>query len=202
MYALQSRHLLSGWHGYAVALSCRLFLSGHHQCDKCTAPAMFCGVVLQFQRDGRRRALSSRLVMSHSRPVVGASSVPDRICMPHGGLGHRSAMSAGSLLPRGGSGDGCTVSVGPVQPCGGHEHLRGVCAVCAGLVGLTRPCRVHHGLPRWVVLGFPGRAVRHVSRRRFLPRRCPSGAALSRGYEACEFQKKLCGFPQRGFVIS
>jgi hypothetical protein len=43
---------------------------------------------------------------------------------------------------------------------------------------------MHHGLPCWIVLGCPGRAVRHVSRRRILPRRCPSGAALSRRYVA------------------
>jgi hypothetical protein len=102
MYRLQSRHVLSGGNGDAVALPRWLLLSGGHGCDECTAPAVPCGIVLQRQRIGRRRALSSRLCVSHRRLVVGAGSVPGWVCLSHG-VGRRRAVSARSILPRDGS---------------------------------------------------------------------------------------------------
>jgi hypothetical protein len=151
MYRLQFRHVLSGGNGYAVALPRRVLLPGDHQCDECAAPAVPHGVVLQCQRIGRRRALSSGLGVSHRRPVVGAGSMPDRIRVSHGRFGRRCAVSARSILPRDGLSDGCTVSVGPIQPRSGHELLRGVYPLCAGLVWIARPCWVHHCLPRWIL---------------------------------------------------
>ena len=112
--SMQSRHLLSGWHGDTVALPRWLLLSGHHWCDECTAPAVPRGVVLQRQWVGCRRALSPGLVVSHSRPVVGAATVSDRISLSHSGVGRWRAVSAGSILPRDGPGEGRDVSVGDV----------------------------------------------------------------------------------------
>ncbi len=137
LLGLQCRYILPDRRGHADALPRRFFLPGRPRGLGCAAPRVSCGVVLQRQRVGRRRALSPGLDVSHSRPVVGAAAVSDRISLSHGRLGCWRAVSAGSILPRDGSGDGRVVSVGSVQLHGRHELLCGMLSVCAGFVGVA-----------------------------------------------------------------
>jgi hypothetical protein len=137
LLCLQCRYVLSGRRGYADALPRWVFLSGRPRGLGCATPRVSCGVVLQRQRIGSRRALSSGLVVSHSRPVVGAATMSDRISLSHGRLGCWCTVSAGSILSRGWSGDGRVVSVGLVQLRGRHELFFGMLSVCAGFVGVA-----------------------------------------------------------------
>jgi hypothetical protein len=78
LLGVQSRYILPGRHGHAIALPRRLLLPGCRRDLGCAAPRVSRGVVLQCQRDGRRRALSSRVHLSVRGPVVGAGALPDR----------------------------------------------------------------------------------------------------------------------------
>jgi hypothetical protein len=182
MYRLQSGHVLSSGNGHAVALPCRLLLSTDHWCDECTASAVPHWIILQCHWVGCRRALSSGLDVSDSRPVFSAASVPDRICVSEIGLVGGCAVPARSILPRDGTGSGCFVSSRLVQPVAGHERLDGLHTVCIGVDGVAGSVRVHRDLSCRLVRECDGKAVRDVSRWDVLPRFCQSGPSLSCRY--------------------
>jgi hypothetical protein len=66
LHGMQSRHILSGRHGDAIALPRRVLLPGCRRGLGCAAPRVSCGVVLQCIRG---HFVSDGSILSHTRTV-------------------------------------------------------------------------------------------------------------------------------------